>query len=111
MTEEQKTTKILLTGDKTCSHCQEADKHFRDKLGPENYEYIEASTEKGQEKLKEYGVKEGEKVDIPIIKVQTCEIETDEKGEKHQKCKTKDWKEEMWKEIDKGELPKEVYID
>lgn len=112
MTEEQKTTKVLLTGDKkTCSHCEEQDKKFRDKLGPDNYEYIDVNTDKGQEKLKEYGVSEGQKVDIPIVKVQTCVIETDEKGEKHEKCKTKDWKEEMWKDIESGELQKGVYID
>lgn len=111
MTEEEKSAKILLTGDvKTCSHCQEQDKHFRDKLGPELYEYIDVNTEKGQEKLREYGVKEGEKTDIPIIKVETCALETNEKGEKERKCKTKDWKESFWDDVNKGELPKEVYL-
>lgn len=112
MAEEQKSTKILLTGDtKTCSHCAEQDKKFRDKLGPANYEYIDVNTDKGQEKLKEYGVKDGEKIDIPIVKVVTCEISTNEKGEREEKnCKTKDWREEMWKEIESGELQKGVYI-
>lgn len=112
MPEEQKSTKILLTGDtKTCSHCEEQDKKFRDKLGPENYEYIDVNTDKGQEKLKEYGVKEGEHVDIPIVKIQTCDIETDEKGQRVEKnCKTKNWKDEFWEDVNKGELPKEVYI-
>jgi hypothetical protein len=112
MVEEDKSAKILLTGDtKTCSHCEADDKHFRDKLGPEKYEYIDVNTEKGQEKLREYGIKDGQKVDIPIIKVEACKTETDEKGEKHKTCKTKDWKEEMWKDIDNGQLPESVYID
>ena len=109
---EQKSTKISLTGDPSCSHCQTDDKRLRDntKAGYE-YEYIDVNSDKGQENLKSWGVKENESVDIPIIKTETCSWTPNPMTDQpplNKKCKTSDWKEEYWSDIESGKLPSEV---
>jgi len=103
----QKTTKISLTGDvEKCGHCKEDDKKFRDlssKTGY-SYEYIDVNSERGQQNLKDWGVKENEKVDIPIVKAETC-INT---GTEQKKCKVTDWKDNYLQDLESGKLPEEV---
>ena len=104
---EQKSTKISLTGDPSCSHCQTDDKRLRDntKAGYE-YEYIDVNSDKGQQNLQNFGVQEGQSVDIPIIKAETCTWDPSKPTDK--KCRSSDWKEEYWSDIESGKLPNEV---
>lgn len=104
----EKSTKISLTGDtKTCGHCQSDEKKLMEnqKIGY-TYEYTDVNSDKGQEQLKNWGVQEGQSVDIPIIKVETCEG----RGEAR-KCKTTDWKDSYWQDLAAGKLPDEVVKD
>lgn len=101
----QKSTKISLTGDtKTCGHCQSDENRLieNQKVGY-TYEYTDVNSPQGQDNLAKWGVKEGESIDIPIIKVETCEGQGPEK-----KCKTTDWKDSYWSDIESGKLPDEV---
>ena len=101
----QKSTKISLTGDiKSCGHCESDDKKFRElSKGGYDYEYIDVNSDQGQQKLKDYGVQEGQKVDIPITKIETCSWDSANPTDK--KCKTSDWKDEYWSDLEKGNLP------
>jgi len=104
----QKSTKISLTGDiQNCGHCATDDKRFKDlqqdKIGLYSYEYTDVNSEAGQQKLKEYGVQEGQKIDIPITKIESCSWDSAKPNDK--KCKTSDWKDEYWTDLEKGKLP------
>lgn len=102
-----KSTKISLTGDiEKCGHCQGDDKRLKDntKAGY-TYEYTDVNSDAGQEQLKGWGVKEGQSVDIPIIKAETCQSNKDGTDKK---CKTFDWKDSYWNDIETGVLPDEV---
>lgn len=109
MSEEEKTleksTKISLTGDvKNCGHCESDDKRFKE-LSTKGYEYqyIDVNSDQGQQNLKDWGIEEGQKVDIPITKVETCSW--DSKNPTDKKCKTSDWKDSMWTDLEQGKLP------
>lgn len=100
-----KTTKISLTGDKEkCGHCKTDDLRLmvNQKVGY-TYEYTDVNSEAGQDNLAKWGVKEGESIDIPIIKIETCKGQGPEK-----KCKTTDWKDSYWTDLESGKLPDEV---
>lgn len=102
----QKITKISLTGDKEkCGHCSDDDKKLQSfaKVGY-SYEYTDVHSEKGQQQLKDWGIQEGQSVDIPIIKAETCVGSTPET----KRCKTTNWKDEYWKDLESGKLPDEV---
>lgn len=103
----EKSTKISLTGDPSCSHCQTDDKRLQEhtKVGY-TYEYTDVNSDKGQDQLRQWGVKEGESVDVPIIKAETCSW--DPKNPTDKKCKTSDWKDSYWTDIEAGKLPSEV---
>lgn len=104
----EKTTKISLTGDtKTCNHCQTDEKKLQEheSIGYQ-YEYVDVNSDRGQEQLKLWGVKEGETVPIPIIKAETCSWDKNNPGDK--KCKTTDWKDSFWHDLEQGKLPSEV---
>lgn len=101
----EKSTKIYLTGDKEkCSHCADDDKKLVDhtNIGYE-YKYTDVNSDEGQNQLKNWGVKEGESVDIPVIKVESCEWNKSSPSDK--KCKTVDWKHDYWEDLDQGNLP------
>lgn len=104
----EKSTKILLTGDREkCGHCSSDDKRLQanTKIGY-TYEYTDVNSDKGQEQLKNWGVAEGQSVDIPIIKAETCSWTKSNPTDK--KCKTTDWKDSYWQDIESGKLPDEV---
>ena len=110
--DEKKTTVSITTlGDDSCEHCVDEKKKFTEKVkGPNaSYEYIDAHSDKGQKLLEEMGVKEGEHVDVPITRVQKCEIVKDETGAEQKKCSTeKDWKDSWMDAIEKGEIPEDL---
>lgn len=107
MGEESKTTaKVRVYGDKDCNNCVETDNKFKEKLkNPTvDYAYIDVYSDDGQKKLADLGVKEGEHIDVPIVKIEKCEIIKDEHGAEQKKCEPeRDFKDSDWSYIETEE--------
>lgn len=109
MVADDDTARITLYGDKSCEHCDDTDKRFKERTEKSKnieYKYVDVYSDKGQEKLKQMGIAEGQKVDVPIIDVEKCTISKDSEGHEEKKCgPAKSWKDDWWSSIERDELP------
>lgn len=98
---------IIVYGDKDkCEACESADRDFSKKIDHSEkvrYSYKSIDDDEAQKLLESRGVKDGEHINIPIIKV--CKWE-EKDGKKKKYCAIEEkYEEEKWKNIENGEFP------